>query len=189
MKRDDRGRFVKGEHWRPYQIFRDKNWLTSEYVDKKRSAAEIAADFGISAAAILFWLRKHNIPRRDVSEARSVKHWGSSGEKNGMYGKFREASGNWRGGCSPERQTFYSSSEWARASIFVWRRDKATCQRHNVKNHSSALHIHHIIPFEIKEFRSDVNNLVLLCAKCHRFVHSKYNTEHEFLKQGGDAEC
>jgi len=32
-----------------------------------------------------------------------------------------------------------------------------------------------------KEIRADANNLVLLCVKCHRFVHSKKNINGEFI--------
>lgn len=43
------------------------------------------------------------------------------------------------------------------------------------------MHIHHIIPIENKEYRTDIKNLILLCSKCHGFVHSKKNTDKEFL--------
>ena len=43
------------------------------------------------------------------------------------------------------------------------------------------LHVHHVIGFANKEIRADANNLVLLCVKCHRFVHSKKNINGEFI--------
>jgi len=38
-----------------------------------------------------------------------------------------------------------------------------------------------VIGFANKEIRADANNLVLLCVKCHRFVHSKKNINGEFI--------
>jgi transposase-like protein len=72
--------FKKGQHWRPDSPHRHKDFLVREYVVKKRSASEIAEQFGINPPAIYFWLRRHGIERRTVSQARSIKHWGQSGE-------------------------------------------------------------------------------------------------------------
>lgn len=174
--------FKKGEHWRPTQLFRDKEWLTKEYIDKKRSAKSIATDFGVTEAAILFWLRKHGIKRRSVTEIRKMKHWGLAGNQNGMYGKHGKEVGNWKGGCTPERQAFYSSLEWKEVCPKVWKRDRARCLRCGSDND---LHVHHIASFAIKELRADLMNLVLLCKKCHNFVHSKKNTKGDFIVKGG----
>jgi len=40
---------------------------------------------------------------------------------------------------------------------------------------------HFTIADRNKELRSDPNNLVLLCVKCHRFVNSKKNINKEFI--------
>ena len=79
--------FKKGQHWRKPQIFRNKEWLYTEYITNKKSAADIAKNFGITACAITFWLKKYNIPRRDTSQTRKIKYWGITGEKNPMFGK------------------------------------------------------------------------------------------------------
>lgn len=197
MKNND-GRFKKGErrspttefkpgqHWRPVQSFREKEWLEQEYVVKQRSTGDIAAEFGVTDAAVLFWLRKHGIPRRTVAQARKIKHWGLSGEKNGMYGVHGANHPGWKGGCTPERQRVYSSIEWARAVRIVWKRDKRTCQRCGGKSvRKVAFHIHHIVSFQVPELRTEPSNLVLLCIDCHHFVHSPANTERLFIKEGG----
>jgi len=87
-KRNKKGQFVKGEsyspntqfkpgqHWREKKPYWDKEWLSDEYVNKFRSANDIALQFGVTESAILFWLRKHKIKCRDVSEIRSRKYWG-----------------------------------------------------------------------------------------------------------------
>lgn len=172
--------FKKGQHWRPKKPYWDKDWLVSEYATKERSANDIASEFGITEAAILFWLRKHNILRREMSNIRSKKHWGLAGEQNGMYGRTGENSSNWKGGITPERQEFYISDEWKKACSEVYKRDNAQCQRCGNKDN---LHVHHIVTFANKELRADINNLVLLCAKCHRFVHSKKNNNREYTRE------
>lgn len=172
--------FKKGQHWRPKKPYWDKDWLVSEYATKERSANDIASEFGITEAAILYWLRKHNILRREMSNIRSKKHWGLAGEQNGMYGRTGENSSNWKGGITPERQEFYISDEWKKARSEVYKRDNAQCQRCGNKDN---LHVHHIVTFANKELRADIDNLVLLCAKCHRFVHSKKNNNREYIRE------
>lgn len=193
-QRDEKGRFVKGmryspttefkkgEHWRPRRLYWDKEWLRCEYEDKLRSASEIAEQFGITETAVLHWLRKHKIPRRDMVEIRAKKHWGLSGEKNGMYGKDGDTNPNWKGGITPERQEFYASDGWKRACSEVYKRDGAKCQRCGSKEN---LHVHHIVPFGNKGLRADINNLILLCKDCHNFVHSKRNVDKEYIEKGG----
>jgi len=170
--------FKKGEHWRQHKPYWDKEWLGSEYTEKQRSANEIANQFGITESAILFWLRKHNIQTRSMADIRAIKYWGLSGEKNGMYGKTGIKNANWKGGVTPQRQDFYTSQEWKSACAEVYKRDNATCQKCGAKE---KLHVHHVIGFANKEIRADANNLVLLCVKCHRFVHSKKNINGEFI--------
>jgi hypothetical protein len=190
--RNKKGQFVKGEraspstefkpreHWRVAHRFRDKEWLEIEYINKERSAKEIANDFGVTDGAIFFWLKKHNIRTRSMKEIRSKKHWGLLGKSNGMYGKRGEKNGNWKGGCTPDRQAFYLSTEWKIACKEVWKRDCARCLR---CNSDKDLHVHHIVSFSRIEFRADPANLVLLCKKCHSFVHSKENIKGDFIEK------
>jgi transposase-like protein len=127
--RNNKGQFKKGHHWRQAQPFRDKAWLTREYAQLGRSTGDIAAQFGVTDAAVLFWLRKHGIPRRSISQARKLKRWGAVGADNPMWNRKGELNPNWKGGVTPERQAFYASAEWKRVCRVVWKRDKATCQR------------------------------------------------------------
>ena len=175
-------------HWRPHQRFREKKWLIENYVVQKRSAAEIASDFDVTDAAVLFWIRRHKIPRRTMSESRIVKHWGLSGADNPMWNRRGELNHNWRGGVSPERQAFYLSRDWKQACSAVWKRDDATCQRCRMHKDDSAdvpFHIHHIESFANEKKRAIIQNLVLLCEICHRFVHSRKNVGKDFLKNTG----
>lgn len=110
--------------------------------------------------------------------------------KNGVHhlkGKRGAETPNWKGGITPERQAFYGSLEWKKVAKEVWKRDKATCQRcrkyHNTKENRGTFDIHHIVGFENVSLRMKLSNLVLLCEKCHYFVHSKKkNKKKEFIK-------
>jgi len=188
--RKPNGQFSPGHHWRKHQAFRDRDWLVRNYVDLERSTGDIAAEFGTTDGAILFWLRKHDIPRRSISGARAVKRWGASGADNPMWNKRGELNPRWIGGVTPERQAFYTSDEWKRACSAVWKRDGARCRRcslHRSEQPDMPFHIHHIVSFADANLRADPTNLVLLCEPCHHFVHSRANTAGEFLPKERDT--
>ena len=88
----------------------------------------------------------------------------------------------WRGGKTPERQGFYNSEEWKEVVQHVWSRDNYHCRRCGIDhNKDNEIHIHHIISFQIKEFRSDIHNLILLCEDCHRWIHSNKNVDKQLI--------
>ena len=189
------GRIRKGEHrspatefkkgcknWREPKPFWDRAWLFEKYVTQQQSATAIAGPVGCTESNILYWLAKHEIPRRSMSETRSIKHWGVTGEDNPMYGKTGDKNHRWRGGCSPERQACYVSQAWVSAIKDVWARDRAVCRRCGKKG---KMHVHHIVSFAVEETRTDPDNLILLCVACHRWVHSKRNLAHEFIEKEG----
>jgi len=182
--RKPNGQFSKGDHWRKPQAFRGKDWLVKNYTTLRRSTGDIAIEFGTTDGAILFWLHKHGIPRRSISEARAIKHWGAAGTDNPMWNKRGELNPRWLGGVTPQRQAFYASGEWKAACVAVWKRDGARCRRcdmHRNDSQDMPFHIHHIVSFADKELRAEPTNLVLLCEPCHHFVHSKRNIEYEHL--------
>lgn len=186
MQRNNKGQFVKGTHWRPDAPFRHKDWLEREYQEHGRSAIDIAAQFGVTENAVLFWLHKHGIPRRSMPAIRKAKKWGASGSDNPMWNKRGELNPRWLGGVTPERQAFYTSEEWKRACVAVWKRDKACCRRCGMRRQERLdmpFHIHHIVSFAVRELRADPHNLVLLCEACHQFVHSRRNVNGDYLSQ------
>ncbi len=182
--RKKNGQFGKGDHWRGKKPWWDYEWLFNEYVTLSRSAGDIAKEYNIGDTAIHYWLKKHGIKTRNVSEARKIKHWGQEGIDNPMWNKKGELNQNWKGGITPERQAFYISREWKDVCRKVWGRDKGICKRCRLdknKNKDMPFHIHHIVSFKDKELRADPDNLILLCEACHHFVHSKRNIENEYL--------
>ena len=87
-----------------------------------------------------------------------------------------------------KEQRFYCTKEWNMAREIVKARDYGSCRicqsQGNIINFDV---VHHII--ELKEDwnkRTNKNNLICLCDKCHSKVHDIYNTDkkrdmHKFL--------
>lgn len=114
MQRDSRGRIVKGTHWREPKPHWQREWLFREYVERERSTGDIAVEIGTTDANVLYWLKRHGIPRRTVSAARAIKHWGVVGEANPMHGKTGAANPRYVDGSSPDRQRMYVQAKGAR---------------------------------------------------------------------------
>ena len=194
-----------------------KEWLELEYLERGKSANQIAREIGRDAKRVWEWMKDYGIDTRprgtdygqnfqsgQDSAFKGKKHTAETKEKirqarfrdgrvpylkNGKHWLHHEGAvpSTWKGGISPERQAFYASDEWKEAVKIVWARDNATCQKcgkhHNTAKSRGTFHIHHIISFKVKEKRADPNNLILLCKECHRWVHSKENTENEYIKE------
>jgi hypothetical protein len=171
------GQFKKGQHWRKPAPWWNREWLVNEYATKQRSAAEIAADGSVTENAILFWLAKHKIPTRKMTEIRAIKHWGAAGEKNPQYGKRGILNAQWQGGLSPLRQRIYARAEWRQLVRAVYARDKV-CRLCESKDRRE---IHHIDPFSQSPLLMlDIGNVILLCHECHKKLRKK---EHRWKKK------
>ena len=177
------GRFLKGSHWRPAAPHWGAVWLREQYEGLGRSAGDIAADAGTTDKAILYWLKKHRIQRRNVSQARSIKHWGATGEANPMHGKTGAANPRYVDGSSPDRQRMYAQGEGRAFLRAVLARDGYRCRKCSApKVGLKSLHVHHVKPWAGNEaLRFDPANAVTLCRSCHQWVHSKANTAGEYL--------
>jgi len=181
--RTDKGQFVKGTHWRPHKPHRDRDWLVHQYETLKRSSIDIAREMGVGDTAIHFWLAKHGIRRRTVSETRAIKHWGNSGPANPMFGRRGPAHHGYINGGSPERAKLFSRFEGKSFRAAVHERDGFKCRRCSASPTGKwALPVHHVKPWaRHPELRYDVDNGVTLCTPCHLWVHSKKNTHREWL--------
>ena len=165
--------------------YHDKVWLSHQYLTQKKSSKQISEEQEVTENNILYFLKRFGIKTREMTEIRKDKYWGLPGEENPMFGKRGKETPNWKGGVTPERQSVYVSQEWKGCVKQVWKRDEGICQRCGVNkgNTNKEFHIHHIKPFSSsRKDRTNVDNLVLLCKKCHNFVHSKKNLTNEYLK-------
>ena len=52
----------------------DKVYLEEKYIREKCSVAEIAVEFGCSQNKVTYWIQKHGIKKRTISEAQYIKH-------------------------------------------------------------------------------------------------------------------
>lgn len=134
------------------------------------------------------WIgRNHSEETRELIRQKSIEDGRVPYLKNGkhwLHEVAKDSHPNWKGGISPERQILYATPEWMKLAIEVWSRDNNECQKCKRKHKKSerAFHIHHIIPFKVKEHRMELDNMVLLCHKCHMWVHSKKNINKIFIK-------
>jgi len=181
--RDNKGRFKKGNHWRAEALHWNYKWLYEEYIIKQRSAADIAKQQNVTEGNIFYWLKKHKIPRRTISQVRSVKYWGVIGSKNPMFGKTGKENPRYKDGRSPERQRLYAQHTGKVFIKRILRRDDYKCKKCGANNVGKRqLHIHHIKNWNnYPELRFIDSNVVTLCYKCHAWVHSKANKEKEYL--------
>lgn len=175
--------FKPGQHWRPHGKHRERDWLEQQYVTLGRSTGDIAKDEGFTEEAIIFWMRKHGIPRRSIGQARALKRWGLAGQANGMFGRMGSANPNYVDGSSPERQRGYAQGVGSAFLRAVYERDGYRCVRcAEPKGKPRSLHAHHIVPWAGNEaLRFDLANAVTLCRQCHSWVHSKANKERTYL--------
>jgi hypothetical protein len=182
--REKNGRFRKGVHaYRTPQPHWDRDWLVREYIDRHRSAADIAREVGCTENNILFWLKKHDIPRRSISAARAIKRWGAVGSANPMFGKTGHLNPRYVDGSAPERQRLYVRAIGRAFLKRIYERDGYQCVRCGApKKGRRSLHVHHIKPWAGNpELRFDESNAITLCRRCHHWVHSKANVGREFL--------
>ena len=170
----NKGQFQKGYTRHKPKSFWDKEWLLKEYASK--SASDIAKEQNCHKNNILFWLAKHKIKTRTISETRKLKYWGAKGISNPMYGKYGRKNPNWNGGYSPERQCQYARYAWKELAKSILKRDNYKCQScqtpHSSKN---KLVVHHKKQWSCyPELRFEPSNLITLCEKCHKNAHKNH---------------
>lgn len=191
----------------------EREWLHQKYIVEGLSCPAIGKLVNRDGSTIRHWLLKYGIPTRPrghnrehllVGQRKGFRHSEETKQKvgeasrqrgavpylrNGQHflkGKRGDVVPNWKGGITPERQAFYRSDEWKKASRAVWVRDDGKCRccgldSRRFKRKEKLFHVHHIVTFANRELRASVHNLILLCDDCHYFVHSNNNVTREFL--------
>lgn len=164
-------------------------WLRKYGISTRPRGSDVRQQFKAGQSSI-FTGHKHTPEAIERIKQASIDRGAIPYLKDGKHynkGKRGNVVWNWKGGITPERETFYRSEEWKEAVKAVWKRDNAICQRCGLdyrtvdRKTSRKFHIHHIVSFMVKELRADPGNLVLLCHPCHMWVHSSKNVNKEFI--------
>lgn len=161
-----------------------REWLIQKYSIECLDCVEIGRLVGRDPKSVWNWLKGWGIPTRARGGAENSPF--KKGQPSLFLGhkqKRGAASPHWRGGVTPERQAFNASPEWKEAIGHVYARAGKQCQRCTkpAVGQRSGFHVHHGVPFTVREKRLDLDNLFLLCPDCHRFVHSRKNVGKEFI--------
>lgn len=168
-------------------------WLREAGIPTRPRGSYVAVHFKKGERSAFFG-RSHSEESKLLIGAASKRQGRVPYLKNGKHhlvGAPPWMNPNWKGGVTPERQTFYRSSEWKSACVAVWQRADAKCERcgsdyRDADRDAERFHVHHIVSFACWQLRAVMSNLVLLCLDCHRFVHSKANVAREFLAEPPD---
>lgn len=181
---------------------RNCNDIANEIGRDPKRVWEWIRDYGIETRGRGYGNPEIRFKKGQISPFKGHKHTDETKEKirqlrfrdgrvpylvNGKHWLKQEGvhSPRWKGGISPERQALYGSEGWKRVAREVWERDNATCKlcgKEYTPDIKRRFHIHHIYPFnDYPKHRTNPDDLVLLCSKCHAFVHSKKNTEHKYM--------
>lgn len=193
-------------------------WLRRRYWDEQATCVDIGREVGKDPGTVRNWMKHYGIHTRprgyDISRltagrppgfklseehkeairAARIRDGRIPCMKNGVHWLHtvpRSSNPRWKGGHTPERQSFYATDEWSVAVKTIWHRDDARCRRcgkdHRaipVGERKGAFCIHHIASWsEFVALRAEPTNLVLLCRTCHLFIHSNANVTREFLAE------
>jgi hypothetical protein len=180
---------------RPISIERDT--LFDLYVAQKLSLSAIALRLGVREEKVRRCLVVHNIPRRSKADGFGGHNKGStlSQEHRRKISKTRkerfanETIRHWNKGKEcPEHvrksisksllngrtpaPSFYGK-DWIIQRTSCLQRDHHTCQQCGATNN---LEVHHWTPYRFC-YDNNLDNLITICADCHRGIHRQYKVE------------
>lgn len=167
-------------------------WIRAAGIETRKRGFGHPANFYVKGELSGFAGNSHSAESREKIRGASKARGAVPYLKDGVHwlkGRTGAVNPHWKGGITPERQTFYRSAEWKACVKAVWKRDNAICRRcgldcRTVEYTLRRFDLHHVDSFVIVERRADPDNLVLLCEVCHYWAHSRENTDRMFLGRG-----
>lgn len=147
-------------HYRPKRPYQSRKWMIDEYINKSRTMEDIAKECNASRVTIRRYLKKFNLRVRSQGESLALS--GAASKENNPA---------WKGGVSEWDYAY----NWKSITKSIKDRDKWTCQScGKTRSHwGYELHVHHK---DGNKLNNSPDNLISLCAKCHREVHSGIRT-------------
>ena len=120
----------------------------------------------------LYWRKQKN---RKIASQNKLKYWKSHKSKSHRDNLIKSVTGiknnEWKGGISKN----YTSVFRKRLRKIVFERDGNMCQMcYKEKRGTSKFEVHHI---NGDKFNDKLNNLILLCSKCHIKIHNLTDKE------------
>lgn len=164
-------------------------WMKSYGMETRPRGSDERQQFGKGKEIARGWFHSDETKEklRQARIADGAKCFFKPNGDHVLKGKRGKDHPSWQGGSTPVRQAFYASDEWKAVCVKVWHRADAKCERcgldhRTIDRNKVKFHVHHIYGFtRFPQLRADENNLALLCAPCHRWVHSKANTDKEWI--------
>lgn len=102
---------------------------------------------------------------------------------NRHAGQPKESHWNWKGGITPERNQMYYSKEYQTWRSGVFERDGYKCVKCG-NGKSGVFRAHHVYNFsEFEHLRTNIDNGITFCYKCHEAFHVTFGYTHNNLNQ------
>lgn len=142
-------------HYRQDAPYKRADWLRNEYEVLGKTSNDIAVQCGVTQGIIIRRLHRFDIRVR------------SAGISLAMSGNVRgDKNPAWKGGVAEWDYAY----NWKALCKQIKDRDKWTCQAcgEQRKRWGIYLHVHHI---DGNKLNNSFDNLISLCAKCHRKAH------------------